>query len=672
MEISVLIRHVSETLKWVLHAPVEITFPMPADDVASVMTGTIGGRHCGRMDRFRSSTISQPGDYPYSFRTAFLIVAAALLQPSPAQAESRSKVEFDIANGKLSSTLVELAKQARIPIGMIGDADRDIRTPAIKGRLSVDQALRRLLSGSGLTFRRTRSGDYVIIGARRVHARPAERLPRAPSRAMVEDPGPIAAAETIVVTASKSDIPLSHFPGTVAVLTLDGEQIASRPEGGTAVLVDNMPLLAATNLGPGRNKIFARGIADSSFNGQSQANVSLYFDELRLSYAGPDPDLNLFDVRRVEVLPGPYGTLYGAGALGGVVRIEPNAPDPTRVEGTIAAHTSDVRYGARGGGLAAALNIPLVSDRLAVRLTGYRTIDPGYIDDTLRGVEDVNRVKTVGGRGLLRFESDEGLAIDLGLIFQRISAADSQYSNDSDNSLRKQVAQAQPYSSSFLMPSLTLRKHWDNLELVSATGWSRQRGEGIADSLGVLSYPESRRTSFLSHETRVSGDAGAFNFLAGLSFARNASREDRALRIFDTEFDRFELRGRTDDLALFGEARTMLSDTITVTAGGRLNYIRDVRHTYFNEQDEAASAARSRISLLPSAALSWTPRAPLLIFLAYRSGSRGGQSVAHSGSDEAGNRHIQTRSARDFRGRMALLPFQRIRALIDDVLHTVE
>src|SRR3546814_3098560 len=89
-----------------------------------------------------------------------------------------------------------------------------------------------------------------------------------------------------------------------------------------------MASLSSTHLGAGRNKLFIRGIADSSFTGPTQATVGQYLGDIRLSYNAPDPDLRLYDVDNVEVLEGPQGTLYGAGSLGGIIRVVPNAPNP--------------------------------------------------------------------------------------------------------------------------------------------------------------------------------------------------------------------------------------------------------------------------------------------------------------------------------------------------------
>lgn len=562
---------------------------------------------------------------------AALLVLIACIWSHAARAAP--EIRFDIAAGRLSGALVELGRQGRASIVMAGETGADIPTRRVRGELSVEAALRRLLAGTGFTFRRTPAGDLIVVRALpgRVRARERENVRRPPRPEAARH----ITGETIIVTASKSDSRLSDYPGSVSILDLDGEQVSSRPGGGSAVLIDHMPVLAATSLGSGRNKIFARGVADSSFNGQSQSNVSSYFGDLRLNYSGPDPDLNLFDVRRVELLAGPQGTLYGAGALGGVIRIEPNMPVIDRAESRLAAGGAIVRHGGAGSDFAAMVNIPVASGRMAMRAVGYRTLDPGYIDDSLRNLKDVNRVTTTGARAALRVEADAGLIMDMGLVFQRTRAKDSQYVNVGSNGLVKRMPSAQPNTNDYLMPSLTIRKSWDNLTLVSATGWSRQRSDELSLDFSAVPTALSRRTSLLSHETRLTGGLDDLRFVAGISFARSANREGQAAR-GDDRYDPYQrLFGRTTDVALFGEASFALLPDVEAMIGGRISYIHDTRRSHHWFYDQPAYAEKSRFSLLPGASLSWKPDPASLLFLAYRSGSRGGNLFAVPGSEPA-------------------------------------
>ena len=128
----------------------------------------------------------------------------------------------------------------------------------------------------------------------------------------------------IIVTASKRDTCSVRFPGQ-----WDGSTATcSAPLGvaGTEAIETRSVGFSSTHLGAGRNKLFIRGIADSSFSGPTQSPVGQYFGDMRTGYSGPDPDLKLVDMQSVEILEGPQGTLYGSGALGGIVLLKPNMP----------------------------------------------------------------------------------------------------------------------------------------------------------------------------------------------------------------------------------------------------------------------------------------------------------------------------------------------------------
>jgi outer membrane receptor for ferric coprogen and ferric-rhodotorulic acid len=128
---------------------------------------------------------------------------------------------------------------------------------------------------------------------------------------------PLSLAQSdILVTASKQAVGLDHYPGSAKIIATDRGWLAENAASGTGAIARLLPILASTNLGDGRDKLFIRGIADSSFNGPTQSTVGEYLGDIRLNYNAPDPNLNLYDMDRVEVLVGPQGTLYGAGTLG--------------------------------------------------------------------------------------------------------------------------------------------------------------------------------------------------------------------------------------------------------------------------------------------------------------------------------------------------------------------
>ncbi len=146
-----------------------------------------------------------------------------------------------------------------------------------------------------------------------------------------------------------------------------------------------------------------------------------------MSYNAPDPDLQLYDFKRVEVLEGPQGTLYGAGSLGGILRLVPNSPDPSNATATFSGGLLATQHGEFGGDLSAMANLPIERERLALRAVVYGASEGGYIDDVGRGERNVNRVGVMAvGRPLLWTPGDEW-QIELTGLAQFIAAQDGQY-----------------------------------------------------------------------------------------------------------------------------------------------------------------------------------------------------------------------------------------------------
>src|SRR5690606_37061274 len=219
----------------------------------------------------------------------------------------------------------------------------------VRGTMTPGEALARMLSGT-----RSRAVQLSATSWRIEAGLPPARIARAEPR---HRPLPVAlppagddAEMPIIVTASKIDQPSNDFAGTVDML--DGGDLRFGGERGTDSIVSRLASVASTHLGPGRNKLFIRGIADSSFTGPTQATVGQYLGDLRLSYNAPDPDRRLQDINRVEVLEGSQGTLYGAGSLGGIIRLVPNDPDPRGFSLETTAGVSLTQHGDPGGDLA--------------------------------------------------------------------------------------------------------------------------------------------------------------------------------------------------------------------------------------------------------------------------------------------------------------------------------
>jgi iron complex outermembrane receptor protein len=241
---------------------------------------------------------------------------------------------FDVPKGNLSSVLPVISRQAGVSISVVDAKLWQARVKSVRGRMSVEEAIRRLLAGSDAHAVRVSATSWRIERRapppRLAHRPPPRPVVQAALRERSQDTV-AGAQDEIIVTASKTDLPLSHFAGVVT--KLDGGDLSFGGERGMDSILSRTATVSSTHLGSGRNKLFIRGIADSSFTGPTQSTVGQYLGDIRLSYNAPDPDLRLYDVDNVEILEGPQGTLYGAGSLGGIIRVVPKAPDPRDDDG---------------------------------------------------------------------------------------------------------------------------------------------------------------------------------------------------------------------------------------------------------------------------------------------------------------------------------------------------
>src|SRR4051812_4685184 len=201
----------------------------------------------------------------------------------------------------------------------------------------------------------------------------------------------------IIVTAQKRAERLLDVPQSVSVIS--GESLENTHAQRLSDYLTRIPSANIVESQAGNSRIVLRGIN----TGGVGATVATYIDETPFGSATAlanggilTPDIDPFDLARVEVLRGPQGTLYGANSLGGLVKFVTVAPDPRAFGGAAEVGIEDVSHGDIGWWGRAAANVPL-STNAAFRASGFYRRDPGFIDDPNFG-KDVNDRQTYGGR----------------------------------------------------------------------------------------------------------------------------------------------------------------------------------------------------------------------------------------------------------------------------------
>ncbi len=148
-----------------------------------------------------------------------------------------------------------------------------------------------------------------------------------------------------------------------------------------------LPNVTTANNGPGQNEVFMRGLSAGSQPSQGSGstglwpNVAIYLDNQSGQLPNRNLDIYAADLDRIEVLEGPQGTLYGAGAEAGVIRYITNEPKLDTTEGSVKAGYGITAHGDANTALTAVLNLPLIEGTFAVRGVIYNDSRGGYIDN---------------------------------------------------------------------------------------------------------------------------------------------------------------------------------------------------------------------------------------------------------------------------------------------------
>ncbi len=260
---------------------------------------------------------------------------------------------------------------------------------------------------------------------------PAKVATEQPAKAAVEQPAkpatekPAKATEVldrVIVTATKRESSLRDVPFSINAQTEEDIR-----KSGAVTLEDlsrNVAGLAIQNLGPGQSQVVIRGVSSGQIVRDQpgvKEQVGVYLDETAISLSLFTPDLDLFDLKRVETLRGPQGTLFGAGNIGGTIRYITNEAKIGVTEGTVEANINKISDGGTGGGAKAAINVPL-GDAAAMRVVGYYTKFGGWIDALgPGGGKDVNSGERTGGRVSFTLQPTKDITITPRFVSQKIT-----------------------------------------------------------------------------------------------------------------------------------------------------------------------------------------------------------------------------------------------------------
>jgi outer membrane receptor protein involved in Fe transport len=364
----------------------------------------------------------------------------------------------------------------------------------------------------------------------------------------------------VIVTANKREEDIREVAASISAI--GQEELENLHVTQLSDLTARVPGLYVNGAGsPGKTQVSLRGLQPLS----SGATVGMYLDQSPLGSSGIYQAANFFsldllpyDIERIEVLRGPQGTLYGAGAMGGLIKYVTVAPDPGskefRVGGGLStvSDSGDTGWNVRFGG-----NVPL-SDSVALRFSYARNDLPGYIDNSVTGEEDINGGSQTSARAALRWQSDTA-SFDLVAMRQTIDsdnnaqvALDPVSLDPQDDDLSNSVFVDEPFTKDvdFFSATLDWNLGWANF--VSATSWSDSTSDWRQDGTQIygeflnyeLELPEAGSSAFdigldlrkFTQEFRLASNGdGPFQWMAGFFYTKEDARQTQTLTIAELD-----------------------------------------------------------------------------------------------------------------------------------------
>jgi iron complex outermembrane receptor protein len=273
---------------------------------------------------------------------------------------------FNIPAGHLDAALNAYIVQTGTTLLVSNDAIKGVRTNGVSGTLSEDEALSRLLDGTGFKMHRISGGAITIV-------RGEQRSDDAVPMHMAAAPAPSAsgaALETVTVTSSKIGGDVQNIP--ISITALSQEQLTSTQTAGGPDLVKQVPNMSFTKTNFSGYSIQLRGIGTQAISVTTDPAVAVAFNDIPF-IRNHFFEQEFYDVSQVEVLRGPQGTLYGRNATAGVVNLVSAKPGD-QFEAMASLEIGN--YGERRP--EGMINIPLVDDRLDIRVAGEWTKRQGY------------------------------------------------------------------------------------------------------------------------------------------------------------------------------------------------------------------------------------------------------------------------------------------------------
>jgi iron complex outermembrane receptor protein len=416
--------------------------------------------------------------------------------------------------------------------------------------------------------------------------------------------------DNMVVTANKREENIREVAAAITVL--GGQQLENFSATQMSDYASYVPGLQLQSNGtPGQTQVSMRGIAAMS----PGSTIGTYLDETPVGSNSLYQQATLFsldlfpyDIDRIEVLRGPQGTLYGAGAMGGLLKYMTRRPDPTQTEFRIGGGVSDTEgAGDLGYNYRVGANVPLVDEKLALRVSYARNDIAGYVDNLVDGRKDINEGEQTSARAALAWESDV-VDLQFAVMQQKIDSENNgtvaldPETHEPIAGLSNYIYENEPFIKDLDHYSLTVDWDLGFADFVSATSYSDTHTVITSDQTltygpftALFGLPPGRASltyaldlNQLTQEFRLTSKAGRpFEWLVGVFYSDEDGDNSQTVPIM--QFDGSPIPGLStlgdlaipstyEETAVFANGSYKFNDWFKLGAGVRFSR---------NEQDFA-------------------------------------------------------------------------------------
>jgi len=373
----------------------------------------------------------------------------------------------------------------------------------------------------------------------------------------------------LLVTARKRSESLQDIP--LSVQAFSAADLSKQDIVGLADYANKIPSLTYSAWQPGASIIVFRGVTTTaeSFNGTS--STALYLDEFPMTVEGGNPDIRLVDVNRLEAVSGPQPTTYGASSQSGTLKIVTEKPDLSEYGGFVDVSLSAMEEGDPSYDVSAAVNIPIIEDKLGIRLVAFQAEEGGFIDNVVGSSaqshsffspgaipggpisrvnitnadvadDDINSLETTGGRISALLQVNENWSITAMGMFQNVDSDGLSNFDPSVGDLQTIRFNKDTRKDDWYATTLTIEGDLGWADFISSTGYSeRDYGYQIdssqynqqfnLDGLYINAYGGA--TTYIAYMWGITG------FGPGPGFYATEITDTRAFSLLDGEQERF-------------------------------------------------------------------------------------------------------------------------------------